>query len=276
DGTIEYLGRNDQQVKIRGFRIELGEIESQLAHCARVKDATVIAREDVPGEKSLVAYVTPRDECSLAVEDLRSHLEGLLPDYMVPSAFVVLESLPMTPNGKLERRALPVPGSRPYRARVTDPPRTGRESTLAGIWQDLLRIERVGRTDNFFELGGHSYLIVQMMERLRRMGLAADVRQFFQSKTLADLAGALTTDTSIDAVPPNRIPPGCETITPEMLPLIELSASEIERLAPLQEGILFHHLLDEQRADTYVLPALLRVASRDRLEDLIAALQTVV
>src|SRR5581483_2108033 len=292
-GTLEYLGRNDDQVKIRGFRIELGEIESQLTRCTSVRDAIVIAREDVPGEKRLVAYVTLRDGPSPVIGDLRSHLKRVLPDYMVPSAFVVLEKLPMTPSGKLDRRALPAPSSDSSMARMSDPPLGGRESVLAGIWQDLLRIERVGRDDNFFELGGHSYLIVQMMQRLRRMGLSADVRQFFQSKTLADLADALTVDASVETVPSNRIPPGCKTITPEMLPLLELSANEIDRiirsvsggaanvqdiypLAPLQEGILFHHLLDEQRADTYVLPALLAVPSRDRLEDLIAALQAVV
>ena len=155
-------------------------------------------------------------------------------------------------------------------------------------------MERVGRQDNFFELGGHSLLIVQMMERLRRVGLSAEVRRVFESPTLADLASALTSEAVEQfEVPPNLIPPGCEAITPQMLPLVELEAEHIERivqavpggaaniqdiypLAPLQEGILFHHLLDEQGGDTYVVPTLLSVSSRQRLDELIAALQAVI
>src|SRR5581483_1254719 len=145
DGTIEYLGRNDHQVKIRGFRIELGEIEAQLSRHAQVKEAVVIAREDVPGEKRLVAYLTAREGFHAAAEELREHLKAVLPEYMVPSAFVKLESLPLTPNGKLDRRALPAPELGSYVSRRYEAPQGEVEEILAGIWQGLLRVERVGR-----------------------------------------------------------------------------------------------------------------------------------
>jgi amino acid adenylation domain-containing protein/thioester reductase-like protein len=295
DGTIEYLGRNDHQVKIRGFRIELGEIEAQLARHEQVKEVVVVAREDVAGEKRLVAYVVPDDPSSApSVEELRAHLKSALPEHMVPSAFVMLERMPLTPNGKLDRRALPAPELGAYISRGYEAPQGEVEEILAGIWQSLLRVERVGRQDNFFELGGHSLLIVQMMERLRRVGLSTELRRVFDSASLAELASALASEASEQyEVPPNLIPPGCEAITPEMLPLVELEAGHIERivqavpggaanvqdiypLVPLQEGILFHHLFDEQRGDTYVLPTALSVSSRERLDELIAALQSVI
>jgi amino acid adenylation domain-containing protein len=298
DGTIEYLGRNDHQVKIRGFRIELGEIEAQLVRHAQVKEAVVLAREDVPGEKRLVAYVIPQDpsdvEKTPSVEALREYLKSVLPEHMVPSAFVMLEQLPLTSNGKLDRRALPAPELGAYVSRQYEAPQGEVEEILAGIWQGLLRVERVGRQDNFFELGGHSLLIVQVMEQLRRVGLSAEIRHVFESPSLAELARALTRKAVGEfEVPPNLIPAGCEAITPQMLPLVELEAEHIERivqsvpggaanvqdiypLAPLQEGILFHHLLDEQGGDTYVLPTALSVSSRERLEELITALQGVI
>lgn len=297
DGHIEYFGRNDSQVKVRGFRIELGEIEAQLLRCSQVREAVVLAREDAPGEKRLVAYIVPRDlpnrADSLTLEVLRAHLKSVLPDYMIPSAFVTLASLPLTSNGKLDRRALPVPELSVYEGRIYEAPQGEIEEILAGIWQRLLRVERVGRGDNFFELGGHSLLIVQMLERLRRMGLSAEVRRVFESPTLADLAASLVQGAEAQfEVPPNRIPPGSEIITPEMLSLVELEEEHIERivgavpggaaniqdiypLAPLQEGILFHHLLDDQRGDTYVVPTVLSVSSRERLEELIDSIRKV-
>jgi hypothetical protein len=180
DGNIEYLGRNDSQVKLRGFRIELGEIESQLTRHARVREAVVLAREGAPGvaaEKRLVAYLTVREPSgspelgALSAEELRSHLLGVLPEYMVPSAFVVLESLPLTPNGKLDRRALPAPDQEAYVRREYEAPQGETEVALAGIWQELLGVERVGRQDNFFELGGHSLLVTQLIARIREIFL---------------------------------------------------------------------------------------------------------
>src|SRR5581483_11436466 len=149
----------------------------------------------------------------------------VLPDYMVPSAVVMLESLPLMPNGKLDRRGLPAPELGAYASREYEATQGEIEEILAGIWQGLLRVERVGRRDNFFELGGHSLLIVQMLERLRRVGLSAQVRRVFDSPTLADLASALGNTTLEQfAVPPNLIPPACQAITSQMLTLVELEA----------------------------------------------------
>jgi amino acid adenylation domain-containing protein len=192
DGTIEYLGRNDDQVKIRGFRIELGEIESQLATHASVREVAVVAREDVPGEKRLVAYLTASAEGELKVEELRAHLKGRLPEHMVPSAFVVLESLPLTPSGKLNRRVLPAPELGAYVSRAYEAPQGEVEEILAGIWQELLRVERVGRADNFFELGGHSLHGVKLIGRIEeRLQVKLSVVAIFQYPTIQALAAVI-------------------------------------------------------------------------------------
>lgn len=298
DGAVEYLGRNDNQVKLRGFRIELGEIEARLISHAGVKEVAVLAREDVKGDKRLAAYVVPKvragDKRGPDVEELRAHLKETLPDYMIPGAFVTLSEFPLTPSGKLDRRALPEPDSTAYVTRRYEPPRGEVEELLAGIWQKLLRLERVGRLDNFFELGGHSLLIVQMVEHLRRVGLFVEIRPIFESATLTDLASFVTSVTASPFdIPANKIPLGCLTITSEMLPLVELDQEDIRKiaaqvpggmaniqdiypLAPLQEGILFHHLLDRSGGDTYVMPLVLSLVSRRRLDELVSALQAVI
>ncbi|WP_032623333.1 AMP-binding enzyme, partial [Pseudomonas syringae] len=148
DGNIEYLGRNDDQIKIRGFRIELGEIEAKLAAHGAVHDAVVMAREDVPGDKRLVAYFTADAEVSLDV--LREHLRDQLPDYMVPAAYVRLDSLPLTPNGKLDRKALPAPDQSSVISHGYEAPIGAIEIAIADIWQDLLGLDQVGRHDHFF------------------------------------------------------------------------------------------------------------------------------
>ena len=194
DGVLEYLGRNDDQVKIRGFRIELGEIEAQLALHPQVKEAAVIAREDVPGEKRLVAYVTPRDhvtpseQVTPSAEELRNHLQAVLPEHMIPSAFVALQSLPLTPSGKLNRRALPAPDLDAYVSRHYEAPQGESEQILARIWQELLRVERVGRHDNFFELGGHSLLVLRLSVRIvEECGLHLNLQAVFQNPTIQEL-----------------------------------------------------------------------------------------
>uniref|UniRef100_UPI000618099F AMP-binding enzyme n=1 Tax=Chromobacterium vaccinii TaxID=1108595 RepID=UPI000618099F len=158
DGNIEYLGRNDDQVKLRGFRIELGEIETQLRRCDGVKEAAVLAREDQPGDKRLVAYYSGEAEA----EALREALRSRLPDYMAPAAYVRLEGLPLTANGKLDRKGLPAPEASSYGVRAYEAPQDGTEAALAEIWRELLGVERVGRHDHFFELGGHSLLAVRL------------------------------------------------------------------------------------------------------------------
>ena len=195
DGNIEFLGRNDFQVKIRGFRIELGEIETRLAEHPAVREAVVIAREDTPGDKRLVAYYTGgTEEATLNAEQLRSHLSASLPEYMVPAAYVRLEQLPLTPNGKLDRKALPGPEADAYSTRGYEPPLGEIEEKLAAVWAEVLRIDKVGRHDNFFALGGHSLLAVTLIERMRRSGIRADVRSLFATPTLADLAAAVDAD----------------------------------------------------------------------------------
>ena len=187
DGSIEYLGRNDFQVKIRGFRIELGEIEAQLARLEGVREVVVLARKEALEEKHLVAYYTGE---SLTAQQLREHAVGSLPQYMVPAAFVYLERMPLTPNGKLDRKALPAPQGDAFASRQYEAPQGELEQTLARLWCEVLRLERVGRHDNFFELGGHSLLIVSLIERMRQEGLHAEVTLLFTAPTLAEAATA--------------------------------------------------------------------------------------
>jgi amino acid adenylation domain-containing protein/thioester reductase-like protein len=228
------------------------------------------------------------------VPKLRDYSRQKLPSHMVPSAFVVLERFPLSPNGKLDRRALPAPALAAYGIRNYEAPEGNMEEALACVWQELLRVERVGRQDNFFELGGHSLLIVQMIERLRRIGLAAEARAAFESPTLASLAKALRRETAeLVNIPANLIPPDCEQITPNMLPLVVLTPEQIDRivgavpgetknvqdiypLGPLQEGLLFHHLFAEKDADSYILLLLFSLDSVERLEAFIRGLQSVI
>jgi amino acid adenylation domain-containing protein len=192
DGDMDYLGRIDFQVKIRGFRIELGEIEFVIEKHPAVLHAAVLAREDRPdrpGDRRLVAYVVPRDG-SLTLEDLRGALRQRLPEYMVPSAFVLLDALPLTANGKLDRRALPAPDAA-ARAPVVAP-RTATEEAIAAVWRDVLGLPAVGVEDSFFDLGGHSLLIVQVHRQLAGQFPELAVVDLFRYPTIAALAGFLT------------------------------------------------------------------------------------
>jgi amino acid adenylation domain-containing protein len=170
DGTIEYLGRIDHQVKIRGFRIELGEIEAVLTQHPNVRETVVITREDVPGDKRLVAYVVLARKDASALSEVRQFLKQKLPNYMMPSAFVMLDALPLTPNRKVDRKALPVPNLvRPDIEEIFVAPRTTTEQQLANIWQQVLGLEKVGIHDNFLDLGGHSLLATQIISRIREV-----------------------------------------------------------------------------------------------------------
>ena len=185
DGNIEFLGRIDTQVKIRGFRIELGEIEAVLMQHRAVGEAVVIAREDARGDKTLVAYVVNHED--VPPSELRSFLKGKLPEYMLPSAIVVLDRLPLSPNGKLDRKALPAPEYRSEEAFVA--PRTPNEQTLAAIWAEVLKLEKIGIHDNFFDLGGHSLLATQVISRVRKtFELDIPLRALFELPTVAELA----------------------------------------------------------------------------------------
>ncbi|HEU0077009.1 MAG TPA: amino acid adenylation domain-containing protein, partial [Longimicrobiaceae bacterium] len=190
DGELEYLGRVDQQVKIRGFRIELGEIEAALTGHPGVSRAAVIVREDVPGNRRLVAYVVGEPGVEVPAAELRAHLATRLPDYMVPGADVALERLPLNANGKVDRRALPAPEQGSALAYVA--PRTAEEEVLAGIWAEVLGVERVGVEENFFELGGHSLLATQVVSRARQaFGVEVPLRALVEAPSVAALAGRI-------------------------------------------------------------------------------------
>jgi amino acid adenylation domain-containing protein len=191
DGLLELLGRIDFQVKIRGYRIELGEIESALRRCAGVKEAILMAREDAPGKQQLVGYLLPAEGARLNETELRQESKRYLPEYMVPAALVILESIPLTPNGKIDRKSLPVPEMRPAELPVVAP-RTPVEEVLKGIFCEVLGLEQVGVEDHFFELGGHSLLATQVVSRvLEFFPVKLPLRVLFEQPTIAQLGGWL-------------------------------------------------------------------------------------
>ncbi len=189
DGKIEFLGRRDHQVKIRGFRVEPGEIESVLGQHPAVSEALVMVREDVPGDKRLVGYVVLEPASAASVVDLKTYLEGRLPDHMVPGALMLLERLPLNANGKVDRHALPAPQGRPELEEGYQEPRGPVEEGVCGVWRDVLALEKVGVHDDFFDLGGHSLTATQVVSRLRQVfRVELSVRALFESPTVAGLA----------------------------------------------------------------------------------------
>ncbi|RMM38076.1 Amino acid adenylation, partial [Pseudomonas syringae pv. aptata] len=259
-----------------------------------VHEAVVTAREDVPGDKRLVAYYTLiAEHASVDIENLRDWLQEQLPAYMIPMAYVLLESMPLTPNGKLDRKALPAPQADALISRAYEAPQGETETQIAAIWQDLLGIEQVSRHDHFFELGGHSLLAVSLIDRLRKQGLNLSVNTVFTAPSVREMALAISQDKQpLFQAPANRIPAHCTQLTPDMLPLVELSVDEIELitsavpggaaniqdvypLAPLQEGILFHYLLNHER-DAYLVRSTIEFDSRARLDAFLESLQTVI
>jgi amino acid adenylation domain-containing protein len=294
DGPIEYLGRDDTQVKIRGYRIELGEIEARLTEYGGVREAVVVAREDLAGDKRLFSYYTTAIDSAadLGPDALRRHLSASLPAYMIPVAYVRLKALPLTANGKVDRKALPEPEEDAYVAREYEAPQGEMEIALAVVWEEVLQRKSVGRRDNFFELGGHSLSAVRAIARLREAGIEVDVRSAFATPTLAELAASLSRSARPFEVPPNLISDDCTAITPEMLPLVRLTQEEIERivskvpggaanvqdiyaLAPLQEGILFHYLMGGE-GDPYLLAFLWSFDSRQRMDSYVEAIESVI
>jgi acyl carrier protein len=193
DGEIEFVGRVDQQVKLRGFRIELGEIETVLGQHPSVREAVVVAREDASGGKRLIAYLAAREEPPPAASEMRDYLKKTVPEYMVPASFVVLEALPLTATGKVDRNALPEPEQvRPELAQVYVAPQTAVEEVLCGIFSEVLQVEPVGVRDSFFELGGHSLLATQISSRVRlAFQVELPLRRLFEAPTVEGLAKAI-------------------------------------------------------------------------------------
>ncbi|WP_144423697.1 non-ribosomal peptide synthetase, partial [Xanthomonas graminis] len=291
DGTLDFLGRNDDQVKLRGFRIELGEIAAALRACNGVHDAAVLLREDTPGQPRLVAYLLTERPDQADPLALRDTLATRLPEVMLPAAYVRLDALPLTANGKLDRRALPAPGADARATQAYAAPEGERETLLAALWSDLLEIDRVGRQDSFFALGGDSLLAILLIERLQQSGWQLDIGDLFKTPVLATLADALR-PAGVVPVPANRIARDCTRIVPDDLPLVVLTQTEIDAvvatvaggaanvqdiypLAALQEGLLFHHL-QHTDSDPYVMPGLHAFATRAELDRFLAALNSVI
>ncbi|WP_425126192.1 amino acid adenylation domain-containing protein [Burkholderia gladioli] len=245
DGNIEYLGRNDFQVKIRGFRIELGEIEARLVEYPAVREAVVLAIGD-GADKRLVAYVVAKHDEQL-IGAIRDHLAALLPDYMVPTAFVRLDALPLSPNGKLDRRALPAPDSSALARQAYEAPQGEIECALAEIWAELLGVERVGRHDSFFALGGHSLLAVRLVGRIAALGTELPLAKLFASPTLAGLAALIT----------NRLDQGAAALPP----ITPVPRDGELPLSFAQQRLWFLAQLDGVSA-TYHIPLALRLQGR--------------
>jgi amino acid adenylation domain-containing protein len=226
-GEIEFAGRVDQQVKVRGFRIELGEIESVLAQHPGVREAVVVAREDASGGKRLIAYVVGCEELPPATSELRDYLKRTVPEYMVPSSFIVLEALPLTSTGKVDRNALPVPEqARPDLAQAYVAPQTAVEEVLCGVFSEVLQIEPVGVQDSFFELGGHSLLATQIASRVRlAFQVELPLRRLFESPTVEGLAAVILNCEERERV---------EQTAELLLKLSKLSDEDAEKLLGVQ------------------------------------------
>ena len=299
DGLLEFAGRADEQVKVRGFRIEPGEVEAALAAHPQVAQAVVIAREDVPGDKRLTAVPQARARPTGDGAGAWAVLAGRcvrwarprLPEYMVPVGGGGAGGLPVTRNGKLDRAALPAPDYGRGRRVPGARPRCGKRS-CARVRRRPRGWSGSGRDDDFFALGGHSLLAVRLVARVREvLGVELPIRAVFEAPTPEGVAVRLEPAVQ---VPPNRIPAGAAVITPDMLPLVALEAgqlaavvagvdggaanvADIYPLAPLQEGMFFHHLMSaEGGQDVYLQSTVLEFAGRGRLEEFCAALRVVI
>ena len=262
DGTLEFLGRIDHQVKIRGFRIELGEIEAVLSTHPAVRECAVVAREDNPGNIQLVAYFVS-DDSLLTPYHLRKYLRKRLPDYMAPAAIVRLQTIPRTANGKLDRRALPVPDFGGHSVNNSAAPRTPTEDVISAIWMDLLKIKQIGIHDNFFELGGHSLLAMQITSRIAQtFKVAVSVRSIFDSPTVADLSHAVNAIREAgDGIP-------CDSIK-------ALRHDSVLPLSFAQQRLWFLHQM-EPSLSSYILPLALRLCGDLQVDALKSSLREVV
>ncbi|WP_339065083.1 non-ribosomal peptide synthase/polyketide synthase [Teredinibacter turnerae] len=296
NGDLEYLGRIDNQVKIRGFRIELGEIKEVLLQCSLVQHA-VVAVAGADADKQLKAFVVPANGNSLAEEQvkekIRLTLHQYLPEHMIPRSLVLIDEIPLTANGKTDNQALLNLGKN-HSSEVFQAPETPTEITLAKVWQELLNHPQVGKMDNFFQLGGHSLMVIRLISRLQKERVRLDAHDIFKYPVLSELARCIDESglRPQDDVPENRIHSDCEKITPDMLPLVTLSAQELELiaenipggykniqdiypLAALQEGLLYHHVIGDG-SDPYILPALFKFDNTPALDAFLGTLQRVI
>ncbi|MBD2410736.1 amino acid adenylation domain-containing protein [Nostoc calcicola FACHB-3891] len=264
DGNIEFLGRIDYQVKIRGFRIELGEIEAVLSQHPALTQTLVIAREDVPGDKRLVAYVVASPEEIPTQIELRRFLQSQMPEYMVPGYFVFLDTLPLNPNGKIDRRALPAPDTSDIGLSTNFvPPQNPTEEVLASIWAKVLRLEQIGIHNNFFELGGHSLLATQVMSRVRQaFGIEISLQVLFENPTIANLAQAIAQNQIPQHNPQNQIIP-------------QIANRESAPLSFAQQRVWFLQQL-EPTSRAYILSYAQRLTGKLDLDVLQQALDAIV
>jgi amino acid adenylation domain-containing protein len=287
DGNIEFLGRLDHQVKIRGYRIELGEIESVLDSHSKIRKSVVLAREDTPGEKRLVAYLVGEGEPQPTVSELRTFLKAKLPDYMVPSAFVFLEEFPLTPNGKIDRNALPEPDTeRPELEEAYVAPRTETEKTLARIWSEILGIDPIGVQDDFFEIGGHSLATlrvvskiddifhtklsrlvvferrtIESLSRLLEENQTRSVSREKVSTTRMDTEGGVNSSSIASPSDTIRIAPPSETQSEKALHGLEIARERLERIK-VAKGKPGRFRMRKSKIAKYLIRPLFRIPKR--------------
>ncbi|MCO7191378.1 MULTISPECIES: non-ribosomal peptide synthetase [unclassified Pseudoalteromonas] len=300
DGNIEYMGRLDHQVKIRGQRIELGEIEYHIGEHAQVDSALVLAMKDDKGNQRLVAYVKPsaeliEDTQQALIASVQEQLGESLADYMIPANFVLLNEWPQTPNGKIDRKALPVPQSLGYEVAYVAPV-TEQEKVLAELCAELLTLElaEVSMAANFFELGGHSLMVMELVSRLKKQGWSTSVQALFNARVLGEMAKTITDgkQQSAPELPQNGIPAQCTRITPDMITLASMTQSELDSLAqripggaaniadiyplaPLQESIFLVHSATE-KTDPYVTTITLEFGCKDEIDQFVTRFNQII
>ncbi|MBD2137716.1 amino acid adenylation domain-containing protein [Anabaena sp. FACHB-1237] len=264
DGNIEYLGRIDNQVKLRGFRIELGEIESALDSYPGIQQTVVIVRQDIPGNQRLVAYLATEDK-SLNIEKLKDSLKKQLPEFMIPSAFIILENLPLSPNGKVDRKALPAPDLDLSKSKEFVPPQTPNQEIIADIFRTVLNLKSVGIYDSFFDLGGHSLLATQVISRLRKVfSVEISLKELFAYATISELSDRITSIKQLATSLQNSI----KTIAP-------VSRNGNLTLSFAQERLWFLDQL-EGASSTYNIPGILKITGNLQINILEKSLQEIV
>jgi amino acid adenylation domain-containing protein len=286
DGNLEYLGRINEQVKIRGFRIELGEVEAVLSQHPNVRETVVTVRVDVSQDNCLVAYLVVKQQPSPTISDLRHYLKQKLPEYMVPTAFVFLDTMPLTPHGKIDRRALPAPDTSSFSRSNFVGPRNPIEEILAVIWTRVLGTEHIGIHDNFFDLGGHSLLATQVISRMRQaFGVEIGLQLLFETPTIADLASAIAVKRALCAITYDGAQPIASLSnayafsenegTEELKTIPRIANRDSAPLSFAQQRLWFLEQLESNSA-AYHIPLLLRLQGHLKVDVLQQSLDAIV